>query len=732
MRSGRYSKYFVGLGLLSVVIIAGVLYFWRRSVSAAPNIRHIVLISIDTCRADYLSCYGYKRPTTPNIDAVAAEGILFGNAISPVPMTMPSHSSMLTGTIPPYHGVHANLDYQLAASNITLPEVLAERGFKTGAIVSAFVLDSQFGLDQGFHTYNDQFEDAHTAVDISERKAGEATRFALEWLEEQSGENFFLFLHYFDPHDDYVPPEPFASQFADDPYAGEIAYTDHCIGQVVAKLKDLGLYDSTLIIITSDHGEMLGEHGERTHAYFIYQSAIKVPLIFKLPGRHKPQRVNDLVGIIDIAPTIYGLLDIEVTKGVRGQDLSPYFRPNSPTGVERSLYCETIEPTGFGANSLLALVSNRFKYIQTTHPELYDLLKDPAESNNLIDEQQQQAKTMKAELAEILAQSARQDSADNRMEMDDQTRQRLGSLGYVSGKTSEGFEFDQSKKDPKDLIEFVTCYRDAVTLSHQEQYDQAIRDFDKAIELNPRYAKAYNDRGTCYLGKGDYDQALRDFDKAIALSPADDNAYNNRGLAYSEQGNYNQAIRDLNQAIELNPRDAKAYNNRGTCYLGKGDYDRAIRDFDQAIELNPRDAKAYNDRGTCYLGKGDYDRAISHYRQALRLRGDWPVVLNNLAWILATHEDTEIRDGAQAVRLAEQACQLEDSKVPTSLDTLAAAYAEIGQFERAVKTAERAVQLARNAGEEQLARDIQGRLQSYRAKRPYREQFSPERLSRPD
>ena len=213
--------------------------------------RNVVLISIDTCRADHLSCYGYKQKTTPNIDALAAEGILFETVVSPCPMTLPSHASMLTGTIPVYHGVHDNLGYRLAESNITLAETLKDAGFTTGAAISAFVVDSQFGIDQGFEVFDDRFKTPIEGSKIEQRRGDETTGLCLDWLEENKDQRFFYFLHYYDPHSAYEPPEPFASTFAQNPYAGEIAFADHCIGQVITKLKKLDLYDSTLIIITS-------------------------------------------------------------------------------------------------------------------------------------------------------------------------------------------------------------------------------------------------------------------------------------------------------------------------------------------------------------------------------------------------------------------------------------------------------------------------------------------------
>ena len=622
------SKYLARALLLVVIIAAGV-WLLQRLASPTQGIRQVILISIDTCRADYLSCYGYSRQTTPNIDAIAAEGILFENTISPVPLTLPAHSSMLTGTIPPYHGVHTNPDYQLSKSNLTLAELLKENGFRTAAIISAFVLDSQFGISQGFDTYNDRFEEAHRGVGPLQRKGGESTRFAVEWLEQQKEEKSFLFLHYFDPHSDYVPPEPFASRFVDNPYAGEVAYTDQCIGQVLRKLKKLGLYDSSLIIITADHGEMLGEHGEQDHGYFIYQSAIKVPLIFKPPGSRKSQRISDLVGIVDIMPTICSMLEIEVPGQVQGQDLSPYFSQKKPAAADRQIYCETMEPLSFDANSLQGVVSSRFKYIQTTRPELYDLIEDPTESNNLVELYPQRARIMKDALAELLEQSARENAMDSKLGLGEHDLRRLESLGYVGGSTTEQLIFDQSKKDPKDLLGVVMCIKDAMILFQQNKNDQAILAYDKAIELRPKFALSYHNRGIAYSGMGEVDKAIADYTQAIRLKPKYDKAYYNRGSAYLRKGNNEQAIRDLSKILELNPKVPEAYSNRGIAYYRKGDHDRAIRDFSEAIRLNPSFVPAYQNRGLAYRSKGDNERATQDLDMATRLKRRNPRVQND-------------------------------------------------------------------------------------------------------
>ena len=291
----RFVRTRYGPVILLFLVLSGLLGVWClhgpyvRAGNITGDITNVLLISIDTCRADHLSCYGYKSKTTPNIDALAAEGILFENVITTNPQTLPAHSSMLTGTISPYHGVHDNNGYHLEQSNVSLAEILKDAGFTTGGIISATVLNSQLGIAQGFDTYHERFEKYLQGNIAVQRRGGETTAVALDWLEKNKDKKFFLFLHYFDPHLAYQPPEPFASQFAQNLYAGEIAYTDYCIGQVLGKLKKLDLYDSTLIIITSDHGEMLGEHAEQTHGYFIYQSAIRVPLFSNYQGKTSPQ-----------------------------------------------------------------------------------------------------------------------------------------------------------------------------------------------------------------------------------------------------------------------------------------------------------------------------------------------------------------------------------------------------------------------------------------------------------
>ena len=716
----RYGKI-----ILLLVVLIGLFAGWflSRSADSPSNIRNVLLISIDTCRADHFGCYGYQLNTTPNIDALAAEGVLFENVISPIPQTLPAHSSMMTGTIPPYHGVHENVGGFLAdESNITLAKILKDAGFATGAAISTFVLDHQFGIDQGFDTYDDQFQTPVEGHHGQERQGGETTRVALDWLQANKDQRFFYFLHYYDPHTKYEPPEPFASQFGPDSYDGEIAYTDHCIGQVLARLKELDLYDSTLIIITADHGEMLGEHGELTHTYFIYQGAIKVPLIFKLPEHNQPARIKSIAGIIDIVPTVCSLLNSDTPEHIQGVDLSASIQGEDTSEQERYLYCESLTATNYQANSLLGIVNNRFKYIQTTRPELYDLVQDPAESNNLVEPERQQALIMQEELAQMLERSVRQEAADGQAPADAQTIERLQTLGYLGGSATEDFLFDQTKDDPKDLLEYHSLAEQMVhSFSYEEfdqvetiaeqmiqrrpdlatpyeklglmalrqkDYSQAIVYFQRVIEIHPDHGWADDKRGLAHLAQGDYDQAIDLFDKLIGDLEQDQDhelnprtavgPYMNRGMAYLRKGDYDRAVQDFDQVIRLDPLHATAYNNRGTAYVHQGDPDRAIRDFDQAIELDPRYAEAHHSRGAIYVRQGDFDRAIRDFNRSIELSPDDINGYNSRGIVYSKKGDYDraIRDFGRIIKL--------DPTVVSAYNSRGMAYFKTGEPDKAM------------------------------------------------
>ena len=641
--------------IMLVILLAGAaIWLVVQQRSSVPDIRHVVLISLDTCRADYLSCYGYARPTTPHIDALARQGYLFRHTMTPIPITLPAHTSMLTGTIPPHHRKHENRDVHFDPSHVTLAALLKSKGYRTGAFVGSQILNGHFGLNRGFDTYDDRFNQR-------ERRAEEVNCAAFAWLEKQKDNPVFLFLHYYDPHDDYDPPEPFATTFKENPYAGEIAYTDHCIGEVIAKLKSLDMYESSLIIVTGDHGEMLGEHGENTHMYFIYQSAMKVPLVYKLPGSNAAHKIDDLASIIDIVPTVCDLVDINPPAGIQGKNLASYFSDKPPQPEDRHLYCESLYPTKYEANSLLGLVSKRWKYIQTTRPELYDLQEDPGEQTNLVETQPHRARILKDRLAQILEQTVRQKEGREDAPLDAEILHHLRSLGYVGGSSvKEDFSFDQSKEDPKDLIGFHNEFRKICHLEEQNKLEgqkilaDARASAERLIQQHPGYYGLYQVLLNITVRQKDYANAIRYGEKALALKSGLFRVHHNLGLAYSKTQQH----------------------------------DEAVKQFELALASMPK------------------DQTVSPYQVV--------EVLNSLAWALVTCPNQALWDPVKALELAQKACSLTPSQhpqYPKYLSTLAVAHARLNNFSEAVKFSEKALALAQAQGSpEKIVSNLQKQL----------------------
>ena len=629
----------VAVLLVPAVGTAG--WFFLRARSPAHGKPNIVLISLDTCRPDYLSCYGRFANTTPHIDALAREGILFANVVSPVPMTLPAHCSMLTGTVPPYHGVHGNIAYRLAERNVTIAERLHEHGYQTAAVIGAFVLDSRFGLSQGFDTYEDRW-DPKLAITggYPERRGGEVTRVAGEWLDKHASEPFFLFLHYFDPHLPYRPPAPFDSIFADDPYAGEIAYTDRCVGQVIDKLKSLGLYDSSLIVIAGDHGESLGEHGEIDHGYFIYHSTTKVPLIVKPPGGREAGRIDTTVSLIDIVPTLLGQVGLPVPPDVQGVDLSPFLTGASIGGEQRYIYSESMNATKYGCSSLLGIETDRWKYIQTTHPELFDLAVDSGETNNLALQQPQRARILQERLRSIIQDVLRPPNAESNLAMDPKSLERLRQLGYTGGAVVESFEFETDKEDPKDFLDLFIKLKSLDQSVDLRDYSAARRICAEILAERPDIAYVHGKLARMAVEQGRPDQAIAHFRKALTLNRDTAVWHNNLGVLLVRKGQLDEAMSHFEAALriglggdgdagDLDGRLARqglidspvfnAYANIGGVLLEQGNFAGAVEAFRQAVRSAPRNANGHCQLGVALSNLGRLDEAVQTYREALRL-----------------------------------------------------------------------------------------------------------------
>src|SRR2546422_3978687 len=351
--------------------------------TASPN---VVFITIDTLRPDHLGCYGDRQIRTPNIDALAADGSRFERAYTAVPVTLPSHSVIFTGTYPLLSGVHDFAANKLNPTQATLASVLKEHGYTTGAVIGSAVLDSRFGLNHGFDFYYDHFDFSRlqeSNLDEMERPSNVVADVTLDWLAKNYRKKFFLWMHLYDPHYPYRPPAPYSQEYESHPYDGEIAFADAQVGRLLRFLKEKGLYQNTLIVLSGDHGESLGEHGEKTHGFFIYNATLHVPLILHLPGEASAKTVTDLVNLADLMPTVLQILKVDVPSQVQGRNLLPLMA-RKKEGESRSLYAETFLPRlHFNWSELRGVETEHYHFIDAPKPELYDLTKDPGETQNL-------------------------------------------------------------------------------------------------------------------------------------------------------------------------------------------------------------------------------------------------------------------------------------------------------------------------------------------------------------
>ncbi|MFQ6102961.1 MAG: sulfatase-like hydrolase/transferase [Candidatus Glassbacteria bacterium] len=561
-----------------------------------PN---VILISLDTVRADRLGCYGHRGINTPNIDFLAAQGVLFEKAIAPAPLTLPSHTTILTGLYPNNHGVRDNTTYRLSEKALTLAEILKENGYRTAATVGAFVLDSSRGLDQGFDYYDDELPKPTKAFasvlsnvednrirerEVAERTASVVTRKAISWLRENSDEKFFLWIHYFDPHYPYTPPPPYSMKYRGRPYYGEIAFVDENIGSVMEKLRDFELIDNTLVIIVGDHGESLGEHKEYTHCIFIYDSTTRVPLIMSWPGRIPAGViVNDVVSLADVLPTILEFLEIGPVDGLDGVSLVDII--GGKGSGERFIYSESLFPyLNYGWSQVYSLRGARWKYIKAPEPELYDMSRDRLETKNLFDTEREVATRLAELLETMISEKPAQESVlAESAELSTQDRERLESLGYISG--APPVRENASLRDPKEMI----ALHDRINISRQAmregRIDEALGLLEEVIAQDPTNALARNLIGMIYNKLQDIPNARAQFQKAVELNPNLTDAYCNLGNLHFQGENYSKAAYYYEKALELEPSAGDYCLILAEIYSRMGDDQRAEALYRRANEL---------------------------------------------------------------------------------------------------------------------------------------------------
>jgi tetratricopeptide (TPR) repeat protein len=487
---------------------------------------------------------------------------------------------------------------------------------------------------------------------------------------------------------------------------------DHCIGRVTAKLKELGIYDSTLLIITGDHGEMLREHGEKEHLYFIYESAIKVPLIVKMPGSgsKEPVRVKESVGLIDVVPTICELLDFEIPRRVQGMSLVPLLQKKELSIKNRFFYIESMMPTYLGANPLLGLRTDDWKYIRTTRPELYHLKNDPKEQINLLDKESPRARVYEDVLDKLLKE---QQSAPpgRRMVPDRATLKKLASLGYVGANvTKDTFTVDRDKPDPKDLIGLHQGLQRVLELKFEKKFAESKRMLEELERQQPHF-KVYDHLGEIALLENNIDQAFAYYSQSLQLNGTGYHANLDMGAMMSRKGKLQEAVVYFKKAVESQPYDTKAPRNLGIVLEKMGKVKEACNYFLKVLTLDPKDTIALNHMGSSMLALGQEPEAMRYFMESIKINRNQPVTLGWLAQIKTANPARPYYDPAGALPLIFEACRLTDFNHPELLSILVSVYTTLGQVPRAVETAEQALKVSRAAGKQNLVQQLLKQLQ---------------------
>lgn len=603
-------------GLLASVSVAAV---------PPPKAPNVVIITIDTLRPDHLGCYGYKQIRTPNIDALAADGIRFERAYTPVPVTLPSHTTIFTGTYPIYSGMHDFAANKLSPTQATLASVLKEHGYATGAVVASAVLDSRFGLNRGFDFYYDHFDFSRldeSNIDEMERPGNMVADATLDWLGKNYKQKFLLWMHLYDPHYPYRPPAPYSEEYKGRPYDGEIAFADAQVGRLIRFLKEKGLYQNTLIVLSGDHGESLGEHGEKTHGFFIYNSTLHVPLILHLPRQAGALKsVPDLVNLADLMPTILASLKLDIPTQVQGRSLAPLLAPRNPVKAS-ALYAETFLPRlHFNWSELRSVETESYHFIDAPKPELYDLTKDPGETRNLYPQKKGVSEEMRRQLAGLIQKYGASQELAQKTGLDPALMERLKSLGYAgfSGGGSDITITDRNLADPKDRIQTYELFSDGMADSQHGRYEEAAEKLGAVLKADPDSIPAHYLLGLNYYRLNDFPHAIEHLNRALELSPTYALAAFNLGLAYAHAGDMEGAIRALKRALELDPTNFVAAHNLGAAYLQKQMVTEAVTAFRQAISVSPDYELAHRSLGEVLLYQGQLDEALIELRRATEL-----------------------------------------------------------------------------------------------------------------
>ncbi|HEY3968844.1 MAG TPA: sulfatase-like hydrolase/transferase [Planctomycetaceae bacterium] len=584
------------------------------------NRPHLLLITLDTTRADRLGCYGYPQAHTPVLDALAAAGVLCEHAYTVAPLTLPAHSSLFTGLYPVENGIRTNGHGRLDDAIPTLAEVLRRRGYDTSAFVGSFVLNGKFGLDRGYNTYDDDFASDYPTNDALhvERTGGSVVDAALEWLKAPRSRPFFCWVHLFDPHSPYLPhTDLFGDEFAERPYDAEIAYVDQQIGRILEYLKARGLESQTLVVVVGDHGEGLGEHFEQAHGMTLYNATLHVPLIFRYPAQLAPGgRLAANVSMVDVSPTILDLLGATDPRKISGKSLKPALLG----GSKPLSFCYGATDEAFlmnGWSPLRSLTEGHWKYIRTARPELYDLEADPREERDLAEASPDKLRDMESRLSDF--ESRLVTRAEVQVRISDAERRTLASLGYISGSARPAVgPTPQNLPDVKDMLPLGLDMAEAEKLIRRGSVDAGIEKLREVVRQAPSHTAANWSLAWTLWEHSKQDEGLEVFRTLLAVRPESQNAHFGLGLMLLQLDRFDDAITEFSKALEIDPDDAEVQYHLGRALLSTNHLEDALTHLDAAVELNPKYAAAYHWRAKLLARFGRVDAANADYRKALK------------------------------------------------------------------------------------------------------------------
>jgi arylsulfatase A-like enzyme/Flp pilus assembly protein TadD len=623
---------------------------------AAGSDVNLLLVTVDTIRTDRLGCYGSKLLDTPSIDGLAAKGILFERAFAHAPLTLPSHTNILLGLTSLAHGVNESNKSIVPGEFTTLAELLKKNGYATAAFVSAFPLDSRFGLTRGFDVYDDAYPaNPGPGEFFSERRAAKAVDAAAAWLAGRKGK-WFCWVHLWDPHAPYAPPEPYAERFKDDPYSGEVAYVDAELGRLLDEAGKRGGPAGTLAVLTGDHGEALGDHGESGHGYFAYNATIAVPLIISGPGTSR-LRVKDVVSHVDIFPTVCDLLGVAAPPGLHGESLAPFLRGR--TVKARPVYFESLEPNiNRGWAPLWGVISDGKKFIESPIPELYDLDLDFGESTNTA--AGTDIEPFRRTLVNLVERQSSPLKDGAVRKIDRETRERLRSLGYLTSQVAPSRKSYGPADDLKTLLPLEQKVNRAALLEAQGKAAEAVKVLEDVIAARMDFGRAYDQLFRIYVSKGLIDDGLAVLERAHAANPGNYVVVSGYGVVLVKNGRYARGAEILEKSLGLFDGDAEVWMHLGVAHAGQGDFARAAGDFAKALEIDPNDPAINNNAGSFFYMKAVKEKNVEglqaskgFFEKAVSADPSLAPAYNGLGSVLNTmgRADEAIRNWEKAVEL---------------------------------------------------------------------------------